>query len=356
MRTTTAALCAAGLLLIGWVGLRDLGDDAGTDDAGPPRPPFSIAQRPSFGDQWSRQKLKSAFALIDTNEILAGGPPKDGIAALTNPRTVGAADAGYMRANDRVIGVEIGGEARAYPLRILVWHENANDTLGGKPIAVSYCPLCDSAIVFDREIDGHVREFGISGKLYRSNVLFFDRQTNAEDESLWSQLQMKAVVGPAAKAGLKLQLLDAELTTWADWLERHPTTTVLSKNTGHGRNYDVPAYADYFATDGIGFGAHGKPKRRPDLKNKDPIVVVEAGGERRIYIVRDVAKAAGGDRTIEDTLGGVKLRLTYLAEAESLRVEATGGDSGGETPTIHPVYTFWFAWEGLFPGVEIWEP
>lgn len=295
-------------------------------------------------------------ALIDPLEILDGGPGKDGIPALTNPKTIPAEEATYLKDDDRVIGVKFGLQARAYPLRILVWHENANDLVGGRPIAVTYCPLCDSSLVFDRNVGGQVREFGISGKLYRSNVLMFDRQPDAANESFWSQLQMRAVTGPAAKAGLKLKLLDSVVTTWGEWRALHPETTVLSIDTGHRRDYLGRAYASYFSNDRVGFGAHGNPERRPELNNKDRIVVAYAGGQRRIYVVRDVAAAASGaSEPIQDTLGGVKLKITHLKEADSLRIEAAETDAEGRAPDVEVAYTYWFAWEELNPGVEIWS-
>ena len=316
-------------------------------------PEESGGQSPRSRDQWSRDFVERSFSLIDKEEILSGGPGKDGIPSLTEPPHQKPGEATYLNPADRVIGVEIGGEARAYPLRILVWHENANDVLGGKPIAVSYCPLCDSSLVFDREIGGQVREFGISGRLYRSNVLMYDRQSDVEEESLWSQLQMRAVVGPAAEQGLAMKLLQSELTTWGDWLERHPETTVLSKDTGYFRDYDNQPYTQYFETDDVSYGAHGKPERRPDLKNKDKIVVVTAGGEQRIYVVPDVAAAVGSRESVDDTLGGVRLRITYLKEADSLRVEAA---DAAQADSVQIAYTFWFAWEELSPGVELWSP
>ena len=111
-----------------------------------------------------------------------------GFPSLTNPKLLTVSEAIYLEDHDRVIGVRFGGEARAYPLRVLNWHEAVNDTVGAKAIAVTYCPLCDSSLVFDRDVGGEVREFGISGKLWNSNVLLYDRQKDSRQESLWSQL------------------------------------------------------------------------------------------------------------------------------------------------------------------------
>lgn len=304
--------------------------------------------------QWSSRDLAKSFSLIDVDEVQSGGPSKDGIPVLVDPAFSEAAKAGYLNPDDRVIGVEINGEARAYPLRILIWHENANDTLGGRPIAVTYCPLCNSAFVFDRNIGGQVREFGISGRLYRSNVLMYDRQADTKDESLWSQLQMRAVVGPAAEEGLEMKLLPSEMTTWADWRARHPQTTVLTESTGHRRDYSRNPYASYFKNDRIGYGTHGPSKRRPDVKNKDMVAIVEAGGERRAYVVKDVAKAAGSEGSILDELGGIPIRLVYVEAANSIRVEYAGKAGASDPPEIRTAYSFWFAWEDLSPGTDLW--
>ena len=306
--------------------------------------------------QWSPMALVEMYALIDVDEILSGGPPKDGIPALTDSPVVDGDAAPDMRPGERVIGVEIGGEARAYPLRILVWHENANDTLGDRPISVSYCPLCDSALVIDRDIGGRVREFGISGKLYRSNVLMYDRRFLNKDESLWSQLMLKAVVGPAAEQGLEMKLIPSVLTTWEDWLSRYPDTTVLSMNTGHDRDYGRSPYAFYFADDEVMIATQASSDRRPDLRNKDEVVVATVNGKQRIYVVKDVAEAAGPNGSIEDELGGVRLRVTHLEAARSLRIQTAGDDENKAGPEVLTAHTFWFGWEEINPGVEIWSP
>jgi len=165
---------------------------------------------------------------IPVRRILGGGVAKDGIPALTRPKAVPAEKARHLRPHHLVIGVAIEDEQRAYPLRVLVWHENVNDVLGDKPIAVTYCPLCDSAVVFEREVGGEVREFGVSGLLWNSNVLLYDRQEPGRDESLWSQLSMKAVCGPAAKEELALTPLPSELVSWSQWRARYPGTEVVA--------------------------------------------------------------------------------------------------------------------------------
>jgi hypothetical protein len=311
--------------------------------------------RSSSTEAQSRTKGPNGFnishSIIPTDQIFGGGPSRDGIPALTDPRMLKAYEADYMRPGDLVIGVSLGGEARAYPLRILVWHENVNDTAGGVPIAVTYCPLCRSALVFDRRVGGVTREFGISGLLWNSNVLLYDRQKDRDRESLWSQAHMRAVTGPAARAGLALKLLPAKLVAWKEWVELNPETTVLSKRTGYFRNYDVMPYSSYFSNDRLMFPVRQLIKRPERFLNKEPMIVVSAGDSWKAYAVRDVAKAAGNVGFLEDTVGGKRLRLFYSDEGGSVHAEDL--DNGQDVPTA---YMFWFALSAMMPDVEVWQP
>ena len=292
------------------------------------------------------------YSLVPREEILSGGPPKDGIPALTNPRLLKAEAAGYLFDDDLVVGVVFNKEARAYPLRILVWHENVNDVVGGLPIAVTYCPLCNSAFVFDRRVGGDVREFGVSGLLWNSNVLLYDRQPDGRAESLWSQVKMAAVTGPAAQAGLRMTFLPSELTTWREWVERHPASNVLSDQTGYRRNYGVSPYGSYFATDRLMFPVSAGQPRPARFRNKEPMVLVQAGDKLKAYAVRDVAAAAAKNGWVEDTVGRTHLRLTYMEAGDTVRVETLSGE-GEQTPVA---YAFWFALSSMLPDVEVYEP
>ena len=310
---------------------------------------MAMAEAPLHLD--SPNGFNLTFSLIPREEIFSGGPPKDGIPALTSPRHVSADRAQYLSDEDLVVGVVLGNEARAYPLRILVWHENANDVVGGRPIAVTYCPLCNSAFVFDRRIGDSVRDFGISGLLWNSNVLLYDRQEDGERESLWSQVRMAAVTGPAAKAGLRMKFLPSELTTWAEWRSKHPETSVLSNRTGFSRNYGLQLYHSYFRTDRLMFPARLRVPRPKGFMFKEPMVLVQAGERLKAYAVRDVAAAEGG--SVVDLIGQQRLRLTYLTKAGTVRVEALDGSPEGGIPVA---YTFWFALSAMMPNVEVYEP
>ena len=211
-----------------------------------------------------------AMALIDPNfrlflgpgvahdirleEIVWGGVAKDGIPALINPIHVAPNQAGYLDPNELVFGVEINGDARAYPLRILDWHEMFNDVVGGVPVALAYCTLCGSGILFETLVEGRSEPFvfGSSGFLYRSNKLMYDRQTN----SLWNQFLGRPVVGPLTGSGLEFKIRPVAITRWGDWRDRHPQTKVLSLETGYARDYRPgKPYGAYFASPELMFPA-----------------------------------------------------------------------------------------------------
>lgn len=206
---------------------------------------------------------------------------KDGMPALDHPpRTAGAAlgpgiKLGGVRkllSSERVIGVALGGEAVAYPLWILDWHEIVNDTVGGRPVVVTYNGICDSAVVFDRDVGGQVRAFGFSGLLYNANLVLYDRQDDPRRESLWSQLQMRAIAGPAAAAGLTLRVVPFELTTWAHWRAAHSETQVILPNPARKLLYKRDAYSTYRNSDTLKFLADPLP--HDGRAYKTPIVVV----------------------------------------------------------------------------------
>ncbi len=172
--------------------------------------------------------------LVPQDQIIPAGFARDAIKALVNPPSLPAESALALKAGHgpllkpgiRVVGIEINGEARAYPVRIVQLHEVCNDTLGGVPIAVTFNPLCDSAVVFDRRVGSETLEFGVSGLVYNSNVVMFDRRDDEDAESLWSQLQFRAIAGPAAESRRKLIVLPMRVVTLRHWLERYPDSTI----------------------------------------------------------------------------------------------------------------------------------
>ncbi len=294
----------------------------------------AMAQSPARTTGFDLSKV-----VVDRRELFSGGPPKDGIPALKNPRLIQAAEARFLRPEDRVIGVFIGKEARAYPLAILNYHEIVNDTVGKTPVAVTYCPLCDSAAVFDRRTPLGEREFGVSGLLYNSNVLMFDR--GGKPESLWSQVMTEGISGPAASKGLTT--LPLELTTWKAWVTRFPGTTVVSAKTGHRRDYSRSPYSDYFEREALMFPAMPSSDKLPA---KSRVLGVWTGKSARAY----PESAFSRDRPrITEELDGKKLTIEYNPDARSLRVvEADDG--------IHWMYSLWFAWYAFHPETSVYIP
>jgi len=275
-------------------------------------------------------------ASINKKEIFSGGPPRDGIPSIDHPQFITANKVDYLRDDDVVIGLVRGDTARAYPLRILVWHEIVNDVINGTPVAVTYCPLCGTGMVFDRKVGATVRTFGVSGLLYQSNVLMYDR----ESESLWSQLAMKAVSGPAV--GHELAWLHSEHLTWKAWRKTYPHGEVLSTETGYNRNYGGEAYSSYFTSDEIMFPV---PHTRQELPNKTWVLGVIINGKAKAYPVNDLPT----EGTIEDTLGNKHIVVRYDAESRYPKIT---GPQGEQVPSV---MVFWFAWQAFFPKTELWK-
>ena len=235
---------------------------AGSPSAGSPAPAptpapvdLSDIHRPLTGpEQDVERALIFGFATdfkvrsIDLTELLRGGPSKGGIPSIDEPRFVPPEEAdGFLGADEPVIALEIEGEARAYPLQILMWHEIVNDTVGGVPVAVTFCPLCNTAIVFDRRVDGAVRSFGVSGLLRQSDLVMYDR-TN---ESLWQQITGEAIVG--VDTGTQLRFISAQIVAWRDFKATFPGAVSLSQDTGFERNYGRNPYSGY---DRVGSGTY----------------------------------------------------------------------------------------------------
>lgn len=292
------------------------------------------------GSQRTSANLGDAFDLsaarIPVAEIMRGGPPKDGIPALSHPQFVAAREAAFLNPGDRVAGVTIGEIARAYPLKILNFHEVVNDQIEHTPFAVTYCPLCDSVAVFDRRTPIGEREFGVSGMLYNSNVLMYDRTSGME--SLWSQIGARGVSGPGGAQ--RVRSLPVELTTWQDWLWRHPQTQVLSMRTGHDRNYSRDPYEGYLDRPGLMFPAGPASDRLPQ---KQPVLGVWVGDVARAYPATSFNKER---RIVDDRINGKAVVIEFNPESNSLRVRRA--DDGVEW-----VYSLWFAWYAFHPTTGV---
>jgi len=186
---------------------------------------------------WNRTDFSRTS--VPWSDILSGGPPKDGIPAIDDPKFEAVPSVTDLAPNEPVIGLDVGGDARAYPLRVLIWHEIVNDTVGGKPVTVTYCPLCNSAVVFERSVNGRVFDFGTTGKLRHSDLVMYDRQT----ESWWQQFTGEAIVGEML--GTVLNLVPARLESFADFKARHPQGKVLVPGNPGLRDYGRNPYVGY---------------------------------------------------------------------------------------------------------------
>ncbi len=313
-------------------------------------------------------------ALIRLDEIVWGGVRQDGIPPLRNPAMLAAEDASYLADDHIVFGISVNGDARAYPKRILAWHEMFVDTVGGVPVAGVYCTLCGTVILYRTGHQGVRHRLGTSGFLYRSNKLMYDQAT----QSLWSTMEGAPVVGPLAGKGIVLERGAVVTTTWGEWRRRHPGTLVLSLDTGHRRDYaEGAAYRDYFATDEPMFQV---PVLDTRLKNKDEVfalrlarhpeaplaisaeflaanpvhhdaiegtalvVLTDPSGANRAYASEDVTFARyDGDRGVEDSAGTVWTMDEHALTAEDGRV----------LRRLPAQRAFWFGWFAAFPNTRL---
>jgi len=278
--------------------------------------------------------LEFSPSRIPLKDIHDGGPPKDGIPALTAPQFDRASDAGYMRPQDRVLVVQINGETKAYPIKILNWHELVNDTLGGQDILVSYCPLCGTGMVFDAQVDGQRLMFGVSGKLYNSNVLFYDKGT----ESLWSQAAMEAVTGPMM--GKTLHLLPSVHTSWRALVKQYPQAQVLSIKTGYKRDYQANPYDDYEQNNRLYFPVKLKDDR---LGRKDWVVGIVIKKQAIAYALDKLRD----QKVLNDRIGKQDISISYDADEETVVVV----DS--KEQAVPFVLSYWFNWVNFHPETEL---
>ena len=257
----------------------------------------------TLGPGWTTDVSKRS---IDLDELMSGGPPKDGIPAIDDPRFVSPeAASAWLEPQEPVVLLEIDGDARAYPLQILTWHEIVTDEVGGVPVAVTFCPLCYSAVAFDRRLDGEVYTFGVSGFLRNSDLVMFDRQT----ESLWQQLTGEAIVGELT--GKTLTQVPAQIVSFEQFREAHPEGRVLSRDTGHSRSYGRNPYAGYDQIGRPPFLFQGRIDDR--LAPMEKVVTVEIDGVYKAYphsLTRE-------ERVVHDTVGGRELVVFHADGAVS---------------------------------------
>ena len=340
--------------------------------------------RPYYaGPEWKTDFSKHS---VKYSEIIAVRPPRDAIPPLDDPEFFLLSDVeNYMPPEWPVLSLEINGEARAYPLAILIWHEIVNDEVGGVPVAITYCPLCNTAIVFDRRVDGTVLDFGTSGLLRNSDLVMWDRQT----ESWWQQITGEAIVGELT--GARLSFLPATVVSWGEFRRAFPDGQLLSRETGFGKAYGQPPYIGYDDTGSAPFAFTGSVDSRLDamervvglniggrsvaypfaLLEQHPVVNDSVNGEDVVVffggetlspfsgaltpdIKRGSNRVVGSTGVFEPFIDGRK--LTFTLQGDEVVDEETGSTwnifglavdgalAGRElTPVVHANH-FWFAW------------
>lgn len=276
-------------------------------------------------------------SLIPVLQINFGGPDKDGIPSIDKPDFVMAGFAAFLRNDDQVLGLVRGKTARAYPLPILNWHEVVNDRIGKDPVVITFCPLCGTGVAFDARIDGRELSFGVSGLLYNSDVLLYDRQTN----SLWSQLLGQAISGPFK--GKRLTMLPLTHTSWADWRKAQPATQVLSTNTGTVRPYRRDPYDGYAQTEELMFPVQF---RAAGFHPKERVLGIKLAGRSKAYPFVELGKTSG---EFVDRIGDQALTIRY--ERNAKRATAHGSDG----QQLAAVVGYWFAWYAFNPATEVFR-
>ncbi len=399
MRGRVGAVALAAALVVGgaWIVLsRGTGPAPGGAGAEPRASGVAMSSPVDPDARFFWELPEEPRSLVPLDEIISGGPPPDGIPAIDAPRFESVEEASAWLADDEpVVAFELGGDARAYPAQILIWHEIVNDVVGGEPVVVTYCPLCNSAVVFDRRVGDLVLDFGTSGRLYNSDLVMYDRQT----KSLWPQIEARAVVGPLI--GEELEVLPAAMVPWDVWRAAHPDGRVLSRDTGFERPYGQNPYVGYDEPGSLPSRLFLGPIDRR-LQPMERVLAVELGGVTRAYPFG--ALAADAPTAVNDTLGGTEVVVFYqrgatsaldaldipegrdvgatglferVVDGRTLTFEVEGGSfvdvetgtrwdllgngvagplEGERLQPVPHVDTFWFAWAAFQPDTEVWSP
>jgi uncharacterized protein DUF3179 len=330
---------------------------------------------------------------VPLTEIMSGGPPKDGIPAIDRPEfvSVSAADE-WLKPKEPVILFERDGEARAYPLEILIWHEIVNDTVAGLPVTITFCPLCHTAIAFDRRTAGRVLDFGTTGRLRFSDLVMYDRQT----ETWWQQATGEGIVGTLT--GTRLTALPAQIIAWATFKHAFPDGRVLSRHTGYSRSYGSNPYTGYDNVDASPFLYRG-PTTDRRLRPMDRVVTISAGAENvaypfslleRLHVINDTAGGRpitvffvpGVTSTLDDSniaasrdIGTAAVfdrrlngrPLTFHWTGQQITDRETGSvwtilgraEAGplrsGRLPQVVHGQQFWFSWAAFRPGTRVYD-
>ena len=276
--------------------------------------------------------------LVAPNEIDHGGPGRDGVPALDHPRFLqGAERDGQVRPDDRVMGLNYNGVAKAYPIAIMDYHQIVNDRFGDTALTVTFCPLCGTGMAFFANAGGRELNFGVSGLIYNSNVLLYDRDTR----SLWSQAMKTAVTGPLK--GTTLTQVPAQYTTWGAWSKQYPQSLLLSRDTGHQRDYDRSPYTEYRRLPMVIFATLHSDWRIPA---KTWVVGVSAGDAALALPFEELDKLSDGALAV--TVGEQALEIRWDKAAQA----ATAFDAGGNEFPVTSGY--WFAWVAFHPDTALY--
>ena len=257
-------------------------------------------------------KTDFSKSIINTEEIVSGGPPRDGIPAIDEPTFLAANEATeWLNPKEPVISVELNGKARAYPLQVLIWHEIVNDNFDGRPIVVTFCPLCNSSLTFDRNLDGEILDFGVTGRLRHSDMIMYDRQT----ETWWQQITGEGLIGE--HAGRQLDRIDSHIVSFQSFLDSWPDGLVLAKETGHVRQYGENPYRGYDHIDNNPFLF--KDDTYPRLPAMERVVIVSLNGMHRLYPFTKLQ----GAPVINDHFNGVPIVVLSKHDTHSVLDEIT---------------------------------
>ncbi len=330
--TKVAVLAVLALVLVTvGLGLSSLGSDTeATSDPGADPTDRSASVARDDLPSALREPDSDLFPepLIGLDDLISGGPPPDGIPPIDRPQFEEVGEVGWLGDDDPVLSLTVDGETRGYPVGIMTWHEIVNDEVAGQPVAVTYCPLCNSGVAFLRTVDGERLDFGTSGMLYADNLVMYDRQT----QSLWPQLTGLASVG--AMTGTQLEAIPMGVLGWEQFADAHPDALVLTRDTGHDRSYGSNPYVGYDLPDGgLLAPVPGGVDDRLPVKER---VVGVGGGSDPVAVLRDSVAEAG---VVELEVDGEPVTLWHLpGQASALDLEEISDSYDvGSVATFSPV-------------------
>ena len=263
----------------------------------------------------------------------------DCIPSIDHPKFISARNAAFLKDDDQVLGVVRGNEVKAYPVKILNWHEIVNDMIDGQPVVVSYCPLTSTARAFGRNVEGETIEFGVSGMLLNSNLVMYDRKSN----TLWNQFDGESLVGSLRET--KLDPFQVDVISWKDWGKKYPRTMVLSTDTGFDRDYDLYPYGDYLTISDVYFPLEHEDDSFPA---KETVYGIVIGDREKAYPEQELKKILPDGGEFDDEFAGLKLKVSY--DQNWFRVA-----NAQNNQEILDNVSFFFSWMSFYPQSEIFR-